>query len=35
MSTERMKATTDLIFAVLMAIWVAVIWHGMWAGGLL
>jgi hypothetical protein len=35
MSTERMKAATDLIFMILVAIWVAIIWIGMWHGGLM
>jgi hypothetical protein len=30
-----MKAATDLIFMILAAIWVAIIWVGMWRGGLL
>ena len=30
MSTERIQAVTDLIFMILAAIWVIIIWHGMW-----
>jgi hypothetical protein len=30
MSTERMRAITDLIFMVLAAVWVIIIWIGMW-----
>jgi hypothetical protein len=30
MSNERMKAVTDLIFMILTAIWVGIIWYGMW-----
>jgi hypothetical protein len=35
MSNERMKAVSDLVFIVLSAIWVIIIWAGMWRGGLL
>jgi hypothetical protein len=33
MSAERIKAVTELIFITLAAIWVVIIWIGMWRIG--